>query len=142
MLTPFVTADTTVIVDRGAIPLNLADPRARRAGLLEGTRTLVGILRNPDRPGWFTPPIDVPQRITHTRDPGTLAAAFRLGPVAPMFVEADTAPNPGGWPRGGQTVVDLPNNHLSYAVTWFGLAAGLLGVWLAYHVSRGRMAWK
>jgi surfeit locus 1 family protein len=38
--------------------------------------------------------------------------------------------------------VDFPNNHLSYAMTWFGLAIGLLGVYLAYHVSRGRLAWK
>ena len=36
------------------------------------------------------------------------------------------------------TVVDLPNNHLQYAITWFGLALGLLGVYLSYHVSKGR----
>jgi surfeit locus 1 family protein len=58
-----------------------------------------------------------------------------------VLIEADATPNPGGWPKGGQTVVDLPNNHLSYAVTWFGLALCLLGVWLAYHVSKGRLAW-
>ena len=37
------------------------------------------------------------------------------------------------------TVVDFPNNHLSYAITWFGLAAGLIGVYFAYHISKGRL---
>ena len=34
---------------------------------------------------------------------------------------------PGGYPVGGVTIVDLPNNHLQYAVTWYGLAAALAG---------------
>ena len=56
-----------------------------------------------------------------------------------MLIEADTTPNPGGWPRGGQTVVTFRNEHLQYAITWFLMAAALLGVYLAYHVSRGRL---
>ena len=47
--------------------------------------------------------------------------------------------NPGGWPKGGQTVVTFRNEHLQYAITWFALAAGLLAVYLAYHRSRGRL---
>ena len=54
------------------------------------------------------------------------------------IIDADATPNPGGWPRGGQTIIDIPNNHLSYALTWFGLAVVLLGVYLAYHWSQGR----
>ena len=59
--------------------------------------------------------------------------------VAPVLIEADATPNPGGWPLGGQTRVDFPNDHLQYAVTWFGLALALLGVYLVYHHSRGRL---
>ena len=47
------------------------------------------------------------------------------------MVEADATPNPGGLPIGGQTRTELPNNHLQYAITWYGLAAGLLVVWIA-----------
>jgi surfeit locus 1 family protein len=43
-------------------------------------------------------------------------------------VDADKTPNPGGLPVGGVTIVDLPNNHLQYAITWYGLAAALVGV--------------
>jgi surfeit locus 1 family protein len=71
-----------------------------------------------------------------------IAAADHMRLVAPELVEADAAPNPGGWPRGGRTVVEFRNQHLSYAVTWFGLALGLLGVWFTYHISKGRIAFK
>ena len=60
--------------------------------------------------------------------------------LAPVLVEADATPNRGGWPKGGQTEVHFRNEHLQYAITWFALAAGLLGVYIAYHVSRGRLS--
>jgi surfeit locus 1 family protein len=45
--------------------------------------------------------------------------------IVPIFIDADATPNPGGFPVGGVTLIDLPNNHLQYAVTWYGLAAAL-----------------
>ena len=63
-----------------------------------------------------------------------IAEAKQLsGPVAPYFIDADATPNPGGWPRGGLTVVRFANSHLVYALTWFGLAlmsAGGAVLWL------------
>ena len=50
-----------------------------------------------------------------------------MTPIA-FFVDAGDAPNPKGLPIGAVTQFDLPNNHLQYAVTWFGLAAALVGV--------------
>ena len=67
-------------------------------------------------------------------------AALKL--AAPVVVEADATPNPGGWPKGGQTRVAFRNEHLQYAITWFALAAALLGVYLTYHISRGRLRWR
>jgi surfeit locus 1 family protein len=140
VITPFLMDDGhTLLVDRGYIPMELPGTAALKAGDLNGPRTIVGVLRAPAAPGWFTPPIEKAKRIVHTRDPETLAKAFDVKNVFPMFLEADATPNPGGWPKGGVTVVDLPNNHLQYAITWFGLALGLLGVYLAYHASRGRL---
>jgi surfeit locus 1 family protein len=62
------------------------------------------------------------------RDLGEMVRARGLERAAPFYVDADGAPNPGGWPRGGQTRLSLPNNHLGYAITWFGIAATLVGV--------------
>src|SRR3954470_20013179 len=55
------------------------------------------------------------------------AAARGLSQVAPFFIDADDTPNPGGWPRGGLTIISFPNNHLVYALTWFCLALMLAG---------------
>ena len=81
-------------------------------------------------------------RVWYARDLAGMARADGLALLAPIVVEADATPNPGGFPVGGKTVVSFRNQHLSYAVTWFGLAAALVGVWLAYHVSKGRISWK
>jgi len=54
------------------------------------------------------------------------------GNVVQFFIDLDDAPNEGGFPIGGVTRIDLPNNHLQYMVTWYGIALTLLGVYVAY----------
>jgi surfeit locus 1 family protein len=66
------------------------------------------------------------------RDPAAVAAAKGLDRVAPFLLDADPAPNPGDWPKGGQTRLAIPNDHLQYALTWFGLALTLAGVFSAF----------
>jgi len=142
VLTPLMTdAGHIYLVDRGMVPLDKRDPASRAQGQIEGETHVIGIWRTPDDPGPFTPAPDLAHRVWYARDVKAIAASDHVSLAAPVVIEADAAPNPGGWPKGGQTVVDLPNNHLSYAVTWFGLAAGLIGVYLAYHISKGRLRW-
>jgi surfeit locus 1 family protein len=143
VLTPFSADDGKVLmVDRGEVPKEKLDPATRASGNVEGAIHVTGVWRVPDAPGFFTPPPDIAHRIWYARDLAGIARAEHLALAAPVVIEADAAPNPGGWPRGGQTVVSFRNQHLSYAVTWFGLALGLLGIWLAYHISKGRIGWK
>jgi len=143
VLTPFTTDDSrTLMVDRGLVTKEHLDPAGRAGANVSGETQVTGVWRTPDRGGLFTPPPDTAHRVWYVRDLAAIAAADRLTLAAPVVIEADATPNPGGWPKGGQTVVDLPNNHLSYAVTWFGLAACLLGVWLAYHINKARIAWR
>lgn len=139
--TPFVLdGGGVMMVDRGIVPPALRDPRTRIAGELEGEQLVTGVLRKPDGPGPFTPAPQLAQRIWYARDLAGIAAAEHLALLAPAIIEADATPIPGGWPRGGQTVVNLPNDHLQYAITWFLLAAGLLVVYLAYHRAHGRLS--
>lgn len=143
VLTPFVTdAGRRVMVDRGVVPKDRLNPSTRAGANQSGEVQLTGVWRLPDAPGLFTPPPDRAHRLWYSRDLKGIAAADHLTLAAPELIEADATPNPGGWPKGGQTVVTFRNQHLSYAVTWFGLAAGLFGVWLAYHLSRGRISLK
>ncbi|HEX3675618.1 MAG TPA: SURF1 family protein [Rhizomicrobium sp.] len=138
VLTPLRLDDGRVLMfDRGFIPTTLADPRTRIAP--GGEHLVFGIWRTPDGPGIFTPAPDLAHRVWYARDLASIAKADHVKLAAPVIVEADVTPNPGGWPRGGQTMVNLPNSHMQYALTWFGLAGGLLGVYLAYHITNGRL---
>jgi surfeit locus 1 family protein len=141
VLTPFLTDDgKTMMVDRGEIPGDLLSLRRRVS--VEGETRVTGVWRVPDAPGWFTPAPDPSRHIWYGRDLAGIAKADGVTLAAPAIIEADAAPNPGGWPQGGKTVVDFPNNHLQYAITWFGLAAGLIGVYFAYHISKGRLSFR
>jgi surfeit locus 1 family protein len=143
VLTPFTTDDGKVVmVDRGEVPKEKLDPATRASGNVAGEVQVTGVWRVPDAPGAFTPLPDPGKRIWYARDLAGIAAADHLVLAAPVVIEADAAANPGGWPKGGQTVVSFRNQHLSYAVTWFGLAFCLLGIWFAYHISKGRIGLK
>lgn len=133
VLTPFrLSSGAYVIVNRGYAPADHKDPSTRIAGEIEGKTRVVGLMRQPEPRNLFTPPDDPDSGAYFTRDPALIAAHFGLAPAAPFSVDADDAPLPGGWPKGGATELAFPNNHLSYALTWFGLALALLGVFAAY----------
>jgi surfeit locus 1 family protein len=62
----------------------------------------------------------------YSRDVVVIGAARGLSDVAPYFIDAEASKGLEAWPRGGLTVLSFPNNHLVYAITWFGLAVVLL----------------
>jgi surfeit locus 1 family protein len=140
VLTPLVRpGGVAILIDRGWVPADQAHPAARRAGQIEGPVQIAGIARyrGQDRPGWFTPDSRPEQNLWYWYDLPALERALGLQ-LLPVVVEADATPNPGGLPIGGRTRTELPNNHLQYAITWYGLAAGLLVVWVSFGLARGR----
>jgi surfeit locus 1 family protein len=91
----------------------------------------------------FIPNNEPEQNRWFWRDLGVMAQSMfgSSGPAAaPFFLEADRSDIPGGWPLGGQTRLDLPNNHLQYAITWFLLALCLVVIYVIYVRSRLRAA--
>ena len=139
IVTPFALhGGQTVLVNRGFVPDALLAPEIRSQGQLPGEVSLTGVLRLTQPPGLFTPPPDLKSRLWFVKDVPSMARAMGLA-VPPVIIEADAFANPGGWPLGGQTVVDFPNSHLQYALTWFGLALALTGVYLAYQHRKGRL---
>ena len=110
----------------------MKEPARRAAGQIAGEVTVTGLMRPPEKRNTFTPADEPDQNLWFTRDPAALGRALGLTDAAPFSVDADADGNPGGWPKGGATVMTIPNNHLSYALTWFALAATLAGVALAF----------
>lgn len=88
---------------------------------------LTGLLRQSEPRGRVLRPNNPVANRWYSRDVVAIAKARALGVVAPFFIDADAAPNPGGFPIGGLTVVTFRNAHLVYALTWFALAALSLG---------------
>jgi surfeit locus 1 family protein len=139
IVTPFVLEDGgTVLIDRGFVPEALHQSTTRQAAQVTGEVSLTGVLRLSQQPGLFTPAPNTDTRLWFVKDVPSMAKAAGLT-VPSLVIEADATPNPGGWPLGGQTRVEFANDHLQYAVTWFGLALALTGVYLFYHRSRGRL---
>ena len=140
VLTPLVMdSEGIVLVDRGFVPLASKPPETRSSGQVEGEVEISGIVRLEGERNMFTPPADEPQRTWYSRDIQGIAPALGLSLRAPIVIVADQPANPGGLPRFPGYRVDIPNNHLQYALTWFGLALALLGVYLVYHVRNGRL---
>jgi surfeit locus 1 family protein len=133
VMTPFeAITGGTIFVNRGFIPQPSADTFLKAPGP-DGAQTVTGIALRAEAAGAFTPGPDTANRIEWVRDPVRLAAMAGIsGPVFGLFVDAP-AGEPGALPQGGETVIEFPNNHLGYALTWFGFALItplLLGFWV------------
>ena len=143
VLTPLRPADGLVVfVNRGFVPLELKDRVRRGAGEPAGTVHVVGLLRVPPaaKPTWFLPDNRPDLNLWFWVDLPAMASAAGVPGAAPFYIDADNAPNPGGWPKGGVTRLALPNDHLQYAVTWYALAAALVVIYVLYHRGNPRSA--
>jgi surfeit locus 1 family protein len=143
VFTPARLADgSRVVVNRGFVPDSRKSPASRQQGQTAGPIKIVGALRWPQERHWFTPNDEPANNLWFTGDPQAIAAAKGLdkgaGAVAPFYVEQESPVPPGGLPKPGKLVVGLPDNHLQYALTWYGLAVVLLISYLTWAFGSGR----
>ncbi len=139
IITPLIRAngEDPVLVVRGYVPPTRQAQITRQDGLIEGEVEVRAIARLKQVPNMFIPDNDPAAGIWYWRDLDAMAKSVGLDPVVPLFLEAtDTAA--GGWPQGGITRLDIPDNHLQYALTWFSLAFVLLVIYLIFGFKRGQ----
>lgn len=136
VLTPLRTAGATILVNRGFMKTG-QDGRPPAVDAPAGPVTVIGLRRGPEPRGWFAPPDNAGLRLFATRNPPLIAAALGWqGPgwqdLAADYLEAEPvagAPAPNGVDLN-QVIARIPDNHLVYALTWFGLAVTLAVVFL------------
>jgi surfeit locus 1 family protein len=133
-----------ILVNRGYVTEAKKAPAARPEARLNGEIEVIGLLRKPVARAMFSPDHDARTGVWYWRDVDGMTKAA-LGPDAGKAVrftlDAEATPaNPGGWPQGGVTRLTLPNRHLEYALTWYGLALTLVGVLAAFIFGRWRAA--
>ncbi len=136
VLTPLLEAGGRIIfVNRGFVPLELKDGAKRSAGELSGMAHITGLLRVPpaQKPTFFLPDNRPDLNLWFWVDLPAMAKAAGVPDAAPFYIDADKTPNPGGWPKGGVTRLELPNDHLQYAITWYALAVALIVIYVLYH---------
>ena len=137
VMTPAKSERGTVVINRGYVAPNA---RGNAGATPAGEVEITGALRWPEEGTYFTPRDEPANNVWYRRDPASVAAAKNWGAVAPFYIEQE-APQLPGAPKAGPLVVKLPNNHLQYAITWFGLAGALAAVyfvWLRSHLRRVR----
>jgi surfeit locus 1 family protein len=127
-----------VMVNRGFVPEGRQDPISRPEGQLSGPLQIVGAMRWPEGRHWFTPNDEPAHNLWFSRDPEVIARAKGLGSVAPFYIEQESPAPPGGLPQPGKLVVNLPDNHLQYALTWYGLALVLVVTFVTWAFGSAR----
>lgn len=128
--TPLTLADgRALFVNRGFVPYGRKDAATRGEGQVEGMVTVTGLARTrlEEKPSSLVPDNDPAKNVFYWKDLDAFAASTGIDKarVVPFFIDADAKPNPGGLPVGAVTQTDLPNSHLQYAITWYGLALAL-----------------
>lgn len=138
VLTPLaLEGGGVLLVDRGFLPASkVADPALRAPPA--GTTALSGLLRAPESRNAFTPKDEPSRGVFFTRDPAAIAAALGLTESAPFTLSLEAAPDSAGGPRPVPGAPAIVNNHLSYALTWFGLSIALVVIFVLY--ARGSLA--
>ena len=126
----------TVVVDRGFA----ADGEENRIAAVSDATEFVGVIRFPEQRGFLTPDADRARNLWFARDHLSMAQAKGWGAVAPFYVDLEAPAPPGGVPKPGPVVPHLRNEHLNYALTWFGLALVWLASFLVWAVQQRRRA--
>lgn len=125
----------SILVDRGFIAQGDVDklqPGAGRPLILP----IEGILRRGDPKNFVTPSNQPTQNLWYWRDVPAMASALGASNPAPTYLMLETPVPPPPEPTPSPVPTSIPNNHLQYAMTWFGLAAALVGVYLAMLLRR------
>lgn len=134
-----------VVINAGFVPNTMqergAEDRAVQPLLGGETATLTGYLRFPEQPGLFAPAPNLDNRLWFTRDVPAMAAALgwdKPAEIAPFYIDLEMPMPAGGVPKPGPLGVHLRDNHLQYAITWFGLAAAVLVAFAFWLRGQGR----
>ena len=142
VVTPFTTNDgLELLVNRGWVSEAYREPETRPFSITEGEVELNGIIRRPQRKGYFVPENEPERGFWFTLKPNEMSAFLkRQDMITQYYVDAIREGEVITLPIAAEIKIDVPNAHLNYALTWYGLALSLIGVYGAYHHAQGRLS--
>ncbi len=142
VVTPLVLDDGRIIlVNRGWVSEDYRDPATREFSQVAGKVLVAGILRQPRLKGYFVPENEPKNGFWFTLVPSQINQHLALGNTAigNFYADALRKSDVLTLPIAAKTKLNLRNAHLSYALTWYGIALSLIGVYVAFHYQAGRL---
>jgi surfeit locus 1 family protein len=143
LFSPLVMEAGAILVDRGfVVETELASVQAP-----SGPVQVRGVLRAAAPANAFTPPNDLAGPTWYWPDTKLMAAHLDAPDLVHGWYVAQTMVDPlrtgrlevNPWAdRGGANQIPW-ERHLGYALTWWGLALALVGVYLGFHLRTGRL---
>jgi cytochrome oxidase assembly protein ShyY1 len=134
IVTPFTLADgRTVLINRGWVPAKKKEIATRPETRVKGRATITGMVRVGAERGYFSPNNQPEKNIWFGRDITEMAAFAKLDKVVPAMVDFIGVQDSKKLPVPSDGTIRLRNDHLSYIITWYGIAFGILVIFVLYH---------
>ncbi len=127
VLNPFKSDEgNIIIINRGFIPQNIFDQFSSSTNKYK-ENIVTGYVRKFEKENIFTPDKNMEDKILYLFEKNDIRKMFRIKKIEPYFI--DQVDEYNVLPQSNETQLNFPNNHLSYAITWYGLATALLFIY-------------
>ena len=134
VVTPFKLADgRTVLVNRGWVPAALKEPQTRPQTAVKGHADIHGLIRVGAERSYFSPSNQPDKNLWFGRDILQMAEHANVQKIVPVMVDLVGVQDSKQLPVPSDGTIRLRNDHLSYIITWYGIALGILVIFVVYH---------
>ena len=143
VVTPFLMQNGNyVLVNRGWVSENYKEAKNRSFSLINEETSVIGLIRYPQKKGYFVPENEPDNGFWFTIKPTEIKKHLKIDKetfIIKFYVDALRQEKKINLPIGIKEKINIRNQHLSYAITWYSLAIVLMIIYLSYHYSEGKL---
>jgi len=143
VVTPFLMQNGNyVLVNRGWVSENYKEAKSRSFSLINEETSVIGLIRYPQKKGYFVPENEPDNGFWFTIKPTEIKKYLKIDKetfIIKFYVDALRQEKKINLPIGIKEKINIRNQHLSYAITWYSLAIVLMIIYLSYHYSEGKL---
>lgn len=134
ILTPMQLDDGRfILVERGWVSREKQHKEERPESLVVGTQQIEAIISSPLGKGLFVPDNNPDKNAWFWLDIAAISAKTGLN-LMPVVAEAIKVQTDGGYPISADGHIEIKNDHLMYAITWFAMALVIVVIYFVYHL--------
>ena len=126
-----------IYINRGWVPKKYIKKESRGFSLISGETEIIGLIRMPQKKGYFVPENEPDNGFWFTIKPNEFNKHLNISAEYKFYIDELTLDDKLKIPMPANGTIRVPNNHLQYAITWYSLAMGLIFVYFAWHRQNG-----